>query len=194
LIAQSFLYEEGLQKGLALENIRDRWRQTVATGSWDAAVMALGQHYGIPTPGLDITSSLEVALWFATNKFTKIAPDQARYVPLSTDDWLTDSADWPTLYILRPVTRSLTPSIQSVHLLEAKRRYRQCDVGELLDWIVDMSTSGLRGTGKVRGSANPYGDPTPLARRHRDDQGDRRGGEAARPRRAADDPSLAPTR
>jgi hypothetical protein len=39
-------------------------------------------------------------------------------VPLSTDDWLTDSADWPTLYILRPVTRSLTPSIQSVHSIE----------------------------------------------------------------------------
>lgn len=118
LVAQSILYQNAPEHQLVPGKIREQWREMAVTGTWDAAVMALGQHYGIPTPGLDVTTSLEVAIWFATNEFTKIAEGQARYVPLLTNALSSNPASWPTIYIFHPVTWTQAPSIQPIYSIE----------------------------------------------------------------------------
>ena len=42
-----------------------KWLSSYLDSSWDVVVMGLAQHYGIPTHGLDITSDLDTAIWFA---------------------------------------------------------------------------------------------------------------------------------
>jgi hypothetical protein len=44
-------------------------RVGLENGQWPILIMAIAQHYGIPTYGLDVTRNLDVALWFASNKF-----------------------------------------------------------------------------------------------------------------------------
>lgn len=61
-------------------------------------VMGIGQHYGIPTYGIDVTSSWETAHWFATRKFG-IEGDQVFY---DRHSWAgTDTEKWPVIYVLR---------------------------------------------------------------------------------------------
>ena len=54
--------------------------------------MALGQHYGIPTHGLDVTTSLDIATWFATNKWTNNG-EWASYAKKPISDWGNDADD-----------------------------------------------------------------------------------------------------
>jgi tetratricopeptide (TPR) repeat protein len=120
LLVQDLLCELCLANGGDLEELHDRWFNTSSSvaATWDTAVMALAQHYGIPTPGLDITSSLEVALWFATNKFNKDANGQSRYIKVTQSEWETEREMWPVVYFILPVSNSLKPSIRSIQHLE----------------------------------------------------------------------------
>lgn len=59
--------------------------------------LSLAQHYGLPTSGLDLTSSLEVAIFFALNRFEK-----ARTTYSGTYSRLKDSCHMPVLYLLSP--------------------------------------------------------------------------------------------
>lgn len=57
--------------------------------------LALAQHYGLPTSGLDVTARLDVGLFFALMKFNKLGPGfQAAY------SRKTDSDVMPVLYLL----------------------------------------------------------------------------------------------
>ena len=116
LCLQDYVYKNANNNNLDLDDIHSKWVSKTITGSgdWDVAVMALAQHYGIPTHGIDITSSIEVALWFATNKFTVNKNGDAKYVELSKDDWPNDKSKWPVVYFILPVTNSLKPSIRTI--------------------------------------------------------------------------------
>jgi len=59
--------------------------------------LALAQHYGLPTSGLDVTDLLDVALFFALMKYDK-PPDTYR----ATYARLTEYSDMPVLYVLAP--------------------------------------------------------------------------------------------
>jgi hypothetical protein len=109
-----------------------RWRQQSEDPSCplDYALMALTQHYGLPSHGLDITTSDDVALWFAVNRFGKDANGKARYQRLSAADWPDDRDAWPVIFACQTVTRSIESSLHDCHELtefgfEARRPINQ---------------------------------------------------------------------
>jgi hypothetical protein len=85
----------------------------------DYAVMALAQHYGIPTHGLDVTTDLDVALWFALNRYVRGTDDLISYVPLEHHDWGSDRERWPVLLLFQNVTQSVAGSLHQCDELEA---------------------------------------------------------------------------
>lgn len=67
---------------------RSEWRQATTDPelSIDYAMMALAQHYGLPSHGLDVTRSLDVAIWFASQKYISDG-GLARYNALEPRQW-----------------------------------------------------------------------------------------------------------
>jgi hypothetical protein len=61
------------------------------------SALALAQHYGLPTSGLDVTDRLDVALFFALMAYRK-SPDGCRATYTPTDF----SAGMPVIYLLFP--------------------------------------------------------------------------------------------
>lgn len=120
LLVQDFLYEEAVNLGKHLENLHEEWFELAgsATASWDISIMALGQHYGIPTHGLDITSNLEVAVWFATHRFLSQEDGTALYESIKIDEWGEDPNSWPVILIIQTITNSIKPSIHNIQSLE----------------------------------------------------------------------------
>ncbi|UWQ38205.1 FRG domain-containing protein [Leisingera aquaemixtae] len=102
-------------------DIYEQWRSARVSPSCevDYAVMALAQHYGLPSHGLDVTEDLEVAVWFATNAYRTESDGLADYTALSPKDWPSDPKDWPVVAMLQPATQSLTGSLQNCHELDA---------------------------------------------------------------------------
>lgn len=72
--------------------------------------MALAQHYGLPSHGLDVTLSLDVATWFATNKFAS-HNTQATYRTLKVEDWPLEPSRWPVVFACQMVTASTRQSL-----------------------------------------------------------------------------------
>jgi hypothetical protein len=118
---QDFMYRGVLSKGEDIDEAHKRWMDFVfgetQREAWDIGVMSIAQHYGIPTHGLDITSSVEIAAWFATNRLVKSENAARRYERLSNADWPRDPRDFPVVYFVSPVTHSITPSITELHSL-----------------------------------------------------------------------------
>lgn len=83
----------------------------------DYAIMALAQHYGLPSHGLDVTSDIDIALWFATNKWSPGPP--ATYTPMGPGDWGPDPNKWPVVFACQQVTHSTGMSLQGCSELEA---------------------------------------------------------------------------
>ncbi|RCV66110.1 Tetratricopeptide (TPR) repeat, partial [Methanophagales archaeon] len=132
LHVQDFIYQQAVNSGNDLEPIHNEWLKLASSpaGDWAIAVMALGQHYGIPTNGIDITSNLEVAVWFATHKFIKLEDGRARFRQMNKIDWPDNPELWPVVYFIQPVTDSIIPSIRKIESLrnlglEALRPERQ---------------------------------------------------------------------
>lgn len=64
--------------------------------------VALAQHYGLPTAGLDVTHRLDVALFFALMKYESLGAPYARYRPVDRRERL------PVVYVLYPDERFQT--------------------------------------------------------------------------------------
>ncbi|MCA0858792.1 FRG domain-containing protein [Phaeobacter italicus] len=83
---------------------------TFAKSAWQRGLLL--QQYGCPTPFLDVTSSIDIAHWFATHKF-----EGAGSSPLYSDhSWGGDDLNrWPTIYcfILAP---RFHPIVESTRL------------------------------------------------------------------------------
>ncbi len=128
---QGFLYELGAKRGEDVEVTHSRWLQFATDpGQWDLGVMLLAQHHGVPTHGIDITHDLDVALWFATNRYDPQKDGTAIYRQLSHAEWGDDTEKWPIINVIIPVTHSLKGAIRDVDLLvplgiEAPRPRRQ---------------------------------------------------------------------
>lgn len=88
-------------------------RSTSADCRLDSAILALAQHYGLPSHGLDVTDSVDVALWFATNVFSKdAATGVSGYKKMQADEWPQDPAQWPVVIACQAVTISIQSSLQ----------------------------------------------------------------------------------
>jgi hypothetical protein len=77
----------------------------------DSAIMALAQHYGLPSHGLDITLSDDVAMWFATNRFLKDEKGTASYSKITASEWPEDPKEWPVVVVCQTVTHSISGSL-----------------------------------------------------------------------------------
>src|SRR5262249_54444500 len=79
LLLQDRLYQLAENSGRSMETVHEKWRELLISGQgiWDRCCMAIAQHYGIPTFGLDLTRSPEVAIWFATNVFKRLPSGKA---------------------------------------------------------------------------------------------------------------------
>jgi FRG domain len=122
-LLQDFAYELAVADGRSISETHDAWLAlaTSLDASWDAGVMAIAQHYGVPTDGIDITSDLDVALWFATNRFVATPGGEARYVVLAPEEWASAPAEWPALFVIQPPTVDLRSSVWSVQELRELR-------------------------------------------------------------------------
>ena len=88
--------------------------------SWILRFLALAQHYGLPSHGLDITTSPEVAVWFATNLFEKDqGSGKASYRHLPPEEWPVNPDDWPVVVVCQAVTHSIEPSLHDCHELDS---------------------------------------------------------------------------
>jgi hypothetical protein len=107
-------------KLLAVSDAADGWQAALASPACelDYALMALAQHYGLPSHGLDITTNPEVAVWFATN-LLEIGDGHAGYTAMSADDWPKHVDDWPVVFVHQAVTHSLRGSLHDCHELDA---------------------------------------------------------------------------
>jgi hypothetical protein len=110
----------------------ERWRREVSspTCKLDYAIMALAQHYGVPSHGLDVTISEDVATWFATNRYQKSVGGLSSYTKLGTSDWPPEPEQWPVLFACQTVTNSIETSLRDCEELEdfglaARRPARQ---------------------------------------------------------------------
>ena len=84
----------------------------------DFGLMALAQHYGIPTHGLDVTTDLDVATWFATNTYVNKGSG-CWYLKMQVGDWSHENSKWPTVLVFQRVTHSLSGSLQDCRELDA---------------------------------------------------------------------------
>jgi hypothetical protein len=116
VLIQDYMYQQAEKRGHDLDKTHQNWASKAkqALPEWDRTVMAMAQHYGIPTNGLDVTSSLEVAIWFATNQYSINSSEQAYFSSMQSADWPSDPKQWPIVFFILPVTESLTSSIAPI--------------------------------------------------------------------------------
>lgn len=120
-----------IQDRLLGENRTELWRDHARSPACtlDRAIMAMAQHYGLPTHGLDVTRDVEVAAWFASNRYRGV-PSKAHYEPMQVDSWDNDVKEWPTVVVCQSVTHSTAGSLHDCAELnqfgfEARRPHAQ---------------------------------------------------------------------
>jgi len=85
-----------------ITDIHEKFKRLYYSYEWDLMTMGIAQHYGIPTHGLDITTDIKIALWFAQNKWYSSIEDGKEYSwykKLETDT-IVEKENYPTLYII----------------------------------------------------------------------------------------------
>lgn len=108
--------------GKEIEDRLKAWRDGCADPLYhlDMAVMALCQHYGVPTHGLDITLSDDIAAWFAVNRFDKEeSSNRCEYRPMRRSDWDPSPKNWPCVLACQTVTNSIRGSLFDCEELSA---------------------------------------------------------------------------
>jgi len=117
---KAFLEEDILRRTDAGESdLLEKWRSASVAPHCrlDSAVLALAQHYGIPSHGLDVTTSEDVALWFATNLYHRDDAGVAKYTTLTPERWPADREEWPVIIVCQTVTQSIEQSLHDCHEL-----------------------------------------------------------------------------
>lgn len=120
LILQDIIYEHALKKGLDLKDIHDKWEKAFVSLDcvWDRYALGIAQHYGIPTHGLDLTDSLDIALWFATNRLVYLNNGSVTYKKVRPEEWPDDPGKWPAVFVIQGLDQSSLLSIQDIPELE----------------------------------------------------------------------------
>lgn len=113
-----FGQETLLSKNTSIEELKKKnaiWREMSLdpTCTYDYAIMALSQHYGLPSNGLDVTTNLDVALWFATNQYKSNEEGFSYYQKIDSTYWTDDKKSWPIIFVFQPVLNTAIPSLQT---------------------------------------------------------------------------------
>jgi len=78
-----------------LERAYATWLNAYKSFRWEQVVMALAQHYGVPTHGLDLTEDVDIAVWFALRGRGDEDPGQpVVYLIASDNPDLQSQLDW----------------------------------------------------------------------------------------------------
>lgn len=80
--------------------IKDEYKAFKTSPNFPVFSLSLAQHYGLPSYGLDVTTNLRTALFFATHKFEKYDNGSWRYRNV-----LRELKAPPVIYILAPADR-----------------------------------------------------------------------------------------
>jgi len=102
-------------------NLHNKWREKSKSPDCklDSAILALAQHYGLPSHGLDITTSDDVALWFATNIYSSEKNSGiSSYRAMTPGDWPEAPEEWPVIVVCQAVTNSIQSSLHDCEELE----------------------------------------------------------------------------
>lgn len=111
---KNYIAENNILKDNDLEK-KDLWEKLLLDPKCklDYSVMALAQHYGIPSHGLDVTQDIDVALWFATNKFVNDSDtEKCHYNKISKNEWQKESSKWPVIFVFQTILNSHMQSLQ----------------------------------------------------------------------------------
>jgi len=110
----------------------ERWREACFSGACelDYALIALAQHYGLPSHGLDVSTDVDIAAWFATHALSIAPGAAAEYRPREEAGWPAQRDSSPVVLVHQVVTYSVAASLQNCLLLEefglaARRPIRQ---------------------------------------------------------------------
>lgn len=103
LAFQDALHEAGHEMGIEQDICHFRWLEAFKKDfrGWHLSVMAMAQHFGVPTDGLDVTESAEIAMWFAFHSLKSNNDGYSAYHQLDID-WRQDQDRRPILFILAP--------------------------------------------------------------------------------------------
>lgn len=104
-----------------LEDIHEKFKRLYYSYEWDLMTMGLAQHYGIPTHGLDITSDIDIALWFSLNKYFKYnetGKEYAWYKPLVRSHY-EDLTKFPVIYIIG-IKSNLKKDLDQIDYIDIK--------------------------------------------------------------------------
>ncbi len=102
-------------------SLLEKWREKSKSPDCklDSAIVALAQHYGLPSHGLDITTNDDVALWFATNIYSSdVGADISTYRTMTAADWPKAPEEWPVIIVCQAVTHSIQCSLHDCEELE----------------------------------------------------------------------------
>ncbi|RKD86560.1 FRG domain-containing protein [Mangrovibacterium diazotrophicum] len=108
-------------ENIEIDKKHEEFRRLYYSFEWDLMTMGLGQHYGIPTHGLDITSDINVALWFATNQYDKYeerGKEYAWYKPLKREH-KAKLSDYPVIYIIG-TKKGLKRDLDQIEFIDIK--------------------------------------------------------------------------
>jgi hypothetical protein len=115
-LLRRFLGERIFVRSEALgdDHLALRWSEALRSGGCelDNALVALAQHYGLPSHGLDVSRDPDVAVWFATHALSVDAGAAAVYRPRAEAGWSTGVDDCPVILVHQLVTHSIAASLQ----------------------------------------------------------------------------------
>lgn len=101
-------------------------RVRLEAGQWAILVMAMAQHYGIPSYGLDVTRELDVAVWFACNEFRCLNEGFAAYYePRDWDCGQLSNCPVVLIFSASPPNQVDLEAIEAIGLVGPLRAKRQ---------------------------------------------------------------------
>ncbi|MDR0475440.1 MAG: FRG domain-containing protein [Treponema sp.] len=114
-----FIIQELLNKSNISVEIKSRLESMCIDPSCylDYAIMALAQHYGLPTNGLDVTTDIEVATWFAINKFCKNSDKIDEYTLINRIGCEDKKENYPYVFVCQSVLNTTSLSLQDCKIL-----------------------------------------------------------------------------
>lgn len=141
-----------------IQEYADRYNQKLRS---QPELILLGQHYGIQTPGLDVTFDFKVALFFATHRFAPRENGKSTYVPLTSEHG-------GAVYLLRfrsPSLRKSSDQISTIdifqHILPVRPLRQSCALPVFPSYYVNEAAARIVAKLEIDSDFSGVGLPRP---------------------------------